>query len=218
MATTVVNICNLALSRIGEEASISSIERPGDDIHAQICARMYPMALGTLLDKHNWAFATKRATMAKLANFDASPWQYSYAFPNDCRRIIDLAPQEPEVRETIPVRNLPPLFSRKPKAVEFEVVNAGGTIAVLTNCENPTARYIIKNPPPSFFTDSFVDALAWLLASHLSGQAVRGESGFNYAGYCYKYFLMAYDVAAKQDASQTRRYARYVPENIRSRQ
>lgn len=210
MAASAVTICNLALSRIGSAASVSSIEKPDGSQDSLACARMYPIALGTLLDRHNWAFATKRATAAKLSNFDPTPWKFAYAFPTDCRRIIDL--QSPEY-ESVP----PALRGKLPRAVEFEVVSAGGTVAVLTNCESPNIRYIVKDPAPSFFTDSFVDALAWLLASYLAGQAVRGDSGFNYTGYCYKYYLTALDAATRQDSTQTRKYTRHVPEGIRSR-
>ena len=206
----------MALSRIGEEASISSIEKPDGKPEALLCARMYPIALGTLLDRHNWSFATKRASLAQLANFDASPWKYAYAAPIDCRRIIDLRGIEEKTIETHVVHT-PRLMSRVPDAVEFEVVNAGGNTAVLTNCEGVVARYVMKKPPAAFFTESFTDALAWLLASHLTGQAVRGDSGFNYTGMCYKYYLAALDTAMKLDATQTRKYTRYTPENIRSR-
>lgn len=216
MATSVVSICNLALSRIGEEASISSIEKPDGKTEALICARMYPIALGTLLDRHNWSFATKRASLAQLANFDATPWMYAYAAPVDCRRIIDLRSKEEKPIQTYATYK-PQVLKRVPDAVEFEVVNAGGNTAVLTNCEGVVARYVLKNPPAAFFTDAFVDALAWLLASHLTGQAVRGDSGFNYTGMCYKYYLLALDTAMRQDATQTRKYTRYTPENIRSR-
>ena len=65
-----VQICNLALSRIGEDGSIISLDPPEGSEHAAACAAFYQRALGSLLESHDWSFATMRMAPGKLATED----------------------------------------------------------------------------------------------------------------------------------------------------
>ena len=76
---TVVSICNLALSRIGDNATISAVGPSDGSFQAEACGRLYPIALGTCLGMHNWAFATRRVRLAAVADtmVDKGEWQYA---------------------------------------------------------------------------------------------------------------------------------------------
>jgi hypothetical protein len=50
--SSVIDICNLALSHIGQAADVSSIDPPENSIEAEYCARFYPMARDTLLEAY----------------------------------------------------------------------------------------------------------------------------------------------------------------------
>ena len=202
---TVVSICNLALSRLGDEANISSLDGIDMSPMARACTTLYPIALGTMLDMHPWSFATRRATVARVAGMDTAPWRYAYALPADCRRPVNLE-LEGDARGT-------KLFDD-----EFEVVAGdGGSRVLLTNAENPRLRYVINDPPVGAFSATFVDALSWLLAGYLAGQKIRGETAFNYAGMCNKYFQVSVGMALKQDAKLTRVRPRHVAPWIEGR-
>ena len=205
---TVVSICNLALSRLGDVASVSSIEPPDGSPQAEACRISYPMALGTILDMYNWSFATKRATLALRGDVDPAPWQYAYAVPADCRRAINL-------EETDATGEARSLTTDHP--LEFEIATAQGGRVLLTNVKNPRLRYVEVDPPVGSFSSSFVDALSWLLASHLAGPKIRGGEAFNYAGYCMKYFQQTYEQAIARDARLTRVRPRHVAPWIRGR-
>ena len=59
-----VEICNLALSHLGDTATVASSDPPEGSAQAEHCARFYPIARDALLEMQNWKFATRRATLA----------------------------------------------------------------------------------------------------------------------------------------------------------
>lgn len=202
---TVVTICNLALSRLGDSASVSSIDPPDGTQQAEACSRIYPLALSTLLDMHNWSFATRRATLAKCAEgtVPLGPWTAAFMLPADCKRLIDLRDD-----------GALPHMQHGP---EWEVVGTDFGTVVLTNVREPVARYVCSNPNPSQFTGLFTDALSWLLASYLAGETIRGDSGHSYANNCMKMFQTLAMTAMQQDARQVETRKRRVPSWIARR-
>ena len=54
-----VDICNLALGHLGDNATVSSISPPEGSAQAEHCARFYPIARDALLEMHNWNFAMR---------------------------------------------------------------------------------------------------------------------------------------------------------------
>ena len=73
-----VGICNLALSRLGDAATVSSIDPPEGSTQADLCATFYPMARDSLLEMHAWAFATRRVDLS-LLTAETDAWVYAYA-------------------------------------------------------------------------------------------------------------------------------------------
>jgi hypothetical protein len=96
MMASVVDICNLALAHLGDNATIASIDPPEGSAQAEHCQRFYPIARDTLLEMHSWSFSTKRAYGAEVEN-TWSMWEYAYAMPNDASDIIAVIP--PEARD-----------------------------------------------------------------------------------------------------------------------
>ena len=76
-----VDICNLALSHLGDVANISSIDPPENSVQAMHCARFYPIARNALLEMANWSFAMRRIALTPLSVTN-DQWQYVYAKPN----------------------------------------------------------------------------------------------------------------------------------------
>src|SRR3569833_584962 len=80
--TISITTCNLALRQCRAAPIVDIAE---DSIEARECARYYPQCLRILLERHDWAFANRRATLAELATNDrAAEWGHVYVLPADC--------------------------------------------------------------------------------------------------------------------------------------
>ena len=87
---SIVEICNLALARLGDEATVASIDPPEGSAQAEHCQRFYPIARDVLLETHDWSFATTRARLSLLADADTWEWQYAYAEPANTIRVLSI--------------------------------------------------------------------------------------------------------------------------------
>lgn len=208
---SVVDICNLALSRLGDSATVSSIDPPEGSPQAQYCATFYPIARDTMLEMHQWTFATRRIIPAQVS-FSYSQWDYAYAAPSDMLDVI--AVMSPDATDD---------FSQ-PLVVENQIlgsVNSGmgtyapqpyslesladGTVVILTDQENALLRYTARVEDTSKYPALFVDALGWLLASHLAGPLMKGDTGAKIAQSAYRSFQLAFARATSADANNQRR-------------
>jgi hypothetical protein len=86
-----IDICNLALSHLGDNATVASIDPPEGSAQAEHCARFYPMARDALLELHHWKFATRRANLA-LLNAESWSWSYAYAAPSLTLKLLAVLP------------------------------------------------------------------------------------------------------------------------------
>ena len=84
---SVVGICNIALSNIGDE-KISSLTDNND--RARACDLRYEDTRDSVLRAHPWNCATTRVELA--VSTDAPVWgfTYKYALPSDCLRVLDV--------------------------------------------------------------------------------------------------------------------------------
>lgn len=82
MATTAAEVCNVALSRIGQRELIDSLDE--DTEAARACAVAFPHALEGALAAGAWRFATSRAALALLPGLTGRFYAYAYALPSDC--------------------------------------------------------------------------------------------------------------------------------------
>lgn len=144
-----IEICNLALSHIGKYP-ISALTDATKE--AKECKLLYPRARDSVLRAHAWNFATKRLTLAELAE-DYDGWSYAYQYPTDClvaRKIYNSADDN--------------------DAIEFEVAtnSALSSRVILTDQENAVLIYTARVTDPNVFDSIFVDALSWRLAADLS--------------------------------------------------
>jgi len=210
---SVVDICNQALSHLGDSATVSSIDPPEGSAQAEHCARFYPMALAALLEMHPWSFATRRATLAAVVN-PSTTWRYCYALPSNAVNLISvLAPDATDdysssmqssaqaydndyARNTVGGAYTPQDFSP-------ETDDAGNDI-ILTNQADAVLRYTMQVTDTSKFSPLFVECLGWLLASKLSGPVLKGEAGMTAGQACVKTFAFWLSKATDSDASQRR--------------
>ncbi len=64
MSLSTVQICNLALAKLGDVAQVTSISPPDGSMQATYCALFYGQALAVLLDKYAWTFAVRTAPLS----------------------------------------------------------------------------------------------------------------------------------------------------------
>lgn len=187
---TEVDICNLALARLGDSATVASIDPPEGSPQAEHCARFYPIARDTLLDRHPWSFCTTRATLAQLSAAPTSGWQFSYALPSNALNILGLF----ESGST---------DDSDPKNFEIETL-PDGTEVIYSNTESAICRYTLHVTNPARFQPLFIETLSWLLASHLAGPVLKGDKGAGATLRCYQMFETQLARAIASDSAQRR--------------
>lgn len=188
---SVIDIANQALSHLGDSATVASIDPPEGSAQAEHCARFYPLALAAMLEMHNWSFATRRITLAPVAN-PSSTWQYCYALPNNAISLLAVLAID-AIDDYSGLDYTPQQF-----VVETDAL---GSDILLTNQSTAVLRYTVLVTDPTKFSPLFVEALGWLLASKLAGPVLKGETGMSAAQACTKTFVYWMGKAIDSDSS-----------------
>lgn len=203
-----VDICNVALSHLGDSATVASLDPPEGSAQAEHCARFYPIARDTLLSMHTWNFATRRRNLAQLAD-PAPGWRFAYALPADALDIFGiLAPGDPDPGSS-------PLADHQHAYVRE--VNSSGNQVIYCNVENATARYSIRMEDTTRFAPLFVTALTWHLASMLAGPIIKGDAGMAEAKRCAQMMHAFVAQARVADANQRHTTVHHVPDWMAAR-
>lgn len=205
---SVTQICNLALSHLGDTATVSSIDPPEGSAQAEHCARFYPMARDTLLEMHQWNFATRRAVLA-LLDATVNPWKYVYAMPANVINVIAVIP--PEANDDYSVmHNIPDQYGYRPELLptagnyvpqrySIETLSTG-TQVICTNQADAVLRFTVNVTDSTKFSPLFTMSLSWLLASMLAGPLIKGDAGAAEGKRCYQMFQAHFVEATQSDA------------------
>ena len=162
---TKTQIANIALAKF-REGRITNIESDTDSV-AVVMNDQYDHALELLLEEHRWHFAGQRVTLTKLQDKPPFGWNFQYALPSDCIRLKDVNGEDVESSSrlfTIEGRNL------------------------LSNDDVVTITYVAEIADTNLFSPSFVESLAFKLASITCGRltgdtdlAIALDKQYNYA-------------------------------------
>lgn len=186
-----VEICNLALSHLGDSATVASINPPEGSAQAEHCQRWYPIARNALLEMHDWGFATARALLAELPN--AWPqWTHTYARPSDCLKVLAILPSTGCYDHDV-----------QGQAYVTES-DANGNQIILTDQANAMVRYTRMVTDTSKFSPLFTDALGWFLSTYLAGPVLKGDSAVKIAQANMQVVMGMLSRAALSDARQQR--------------
>ena len=211
---TEVDICNLALAHLGDDATIASIKPPEGSAQAEKAARFYPIARDTLLDSHTWNFAMKRATIPLTTN-TLEQWDYAYTAPIDMLSPISIisptAQNDYATRMSagdtpggITSNYAPTIVAGQYTPQQFALeTDANGLTLIYTNQENAMLRYTAYVSDPSKFSPLYVITLSWHLASMLAGPVIKGDQGMAEAKRCTQ-MMNNYLVQAKQQDNMQR--------------
>jgi len=207
-----VDICNLALSHIGDDANVSSISPPEGSVQSEYCSRFYPIARDSLLQMHPWNFASKRMQLA-LVTQPFAQWKYAYAVPDDMMTAVSVLPPEAEndyASRFTPSEypywnaNYVPLVAAgayvpQPYSIEIDAL---GNKVIYTDQENALLRYQAKITDPTRFDPLFTMALSYHLASMLAGPVIKSEQGAAEAKRCQQMMAVYLAQAKVADGNQ----------------
>lgn len=162
MATTAVQISNLALTNLGISTLIAELNEASNE--ARICNLWYEQTRDTVLQDFPWPFATRRVTLAELSDTPATDWDYVYAYPTDCllaRAIVLQGIRKP----------------RNDLRIEFEIAYNGTQRVIYTDQIAAELIYTAKVTDPTQFDPLFVMAMSWALAAAIAPALVGQIAG-----------------------------------------
>jgi len=163
MAVNQVQICNIALSRLGHGKIQSMTE--ASSTGALYCNLHYDSVRQFLLRSHAWGFAKETEALA-LTTVTPLNWLYEYQKPSLCLRILGLTAEGGTdlVRTFSPgeMRYLPSGTSGEP--TPYDIVGD----KIHTNLQDAYCAYSIDIVDETKFDAVFVDLLAWRLAFEVS--------------------------------------------------
>lgn len=207
-----VDIANLALSHLGDTATVASLYPPEGSTQAELAARFYPIARDSLLELHTWSFAMRREELALLTNV-SEQWRYTYAMPNNVAQIVSIIPKEARDDYSVHVDPLTAFgfpynidsmavaTAYVPQAYDIETLS-DGTRVIRTNQEQAMARFVSLITDTTKFSPLFTIALSWHLASMLAGPILKGDVGAAEAQRCLQRMQIYLSQAKTTDTDQ----------------
>lgn len=210
-----VDICNLALSYLGDEALVASINPPDGTAQAGHCARFYPIARDQVLEMHTWGFATVRVALAYYAATPPSTWLYAYAAPTEVLNYLEIldplavddysynVPLEASLQGSVQSVNAlgRSLYTPQPFVVETD---ANGNDVIYTNQKDAVLRYTKVVTDTTVFSPLAIEAIARRMAAMLAGPLLKGDSGRAEAKAQLGLFQVAMEKAVESDSNQRR--------------
>lgn len=182
-----VDISNMALSHLGDSATVASLDPPEGSAQAEHCARWYPIARNALLEMHDWKFNTARVKLAEVTQ-NWPEWGYAYAQPSDCLKVIAVLPEGASGDYTTGYERTSvsaysqvgdytgrvSVYTAQPFTVESD---EDGNVVIYTNQIDAVLRYTRVVTDTSKFSPLFVTTLARYLAHYLAGPVLKGDTG-----------------------------------------
>ncbi len=141
MSYTKVEICNLALRRIGSSAIIQALTESSQE--AYNCNAFYENALLSALESYPWDFAREVVELTALADTlqDDDEYEYVYQIPSGCVRALYILPKQNP-------------------AIDF----ARRKTKLYANVEDAVLAYTDFVDVPAYYPHNFVRALSYAIA------------------------------------------------------
>lgn len=211
---TDVTIWNLALGHLGDAANVVSPNERSRQ--AELCRRYYPIVRRSLLEMHDWSFATRRVVLSLAASNPSTAWTYAYQRPEGAIRILEVG---------LEVQGRAPWAAASTQQLQpapyVQETAADGTALILSTAENASARCIFDVTDSGQWSPLFVEAFSYLLASKLAGPLITGETGRAESRRMLEEFRAFLGASEMSDANQQRvqqsLYENHVPAAVRGR-
>jgi len=159
------DIANLALGRLGVSLTVADLETE-NSLQAKIIRRNFRMSLDTVLEMHDWNFATKYLPLI-LQSEDPTPmYKFAYSLPSDALVIREIAREgfftnryqyqdEKEKWQQVYSSIGAVIYSNTPDAHAKYTVRIPTEIAMPTHFGRAVAAQISMDIAPSLITNNF---------------------------------------------------------------
>lgn len=223
-----VDISNLALSHLGERASVVSINPPEGSSFAPLCQIWFPVARRFALSIHDWNFATRRAEATLLTEVPLMGWAHAYAKPANSLTVFAVLPpgadgdvfssQLNKYAATSLQGFIEPYaaVAESPQDFIMETLDDGSEV-IYTNQADALMRFTVDVTDTGRFTPLFDLTLSHILASYLAGPILKGDVGRAESKAQLQMAMGMLGMAAKHDMRQQKSSVRPAPSWIRNR-
>lgn len=168
--TSEVSIGNMALSRVGSSAMITSFSATGTQ-EQRGCNLWYAACRNELLESFPWAFAARVVTLAEVADAAPGGWTYAYRYPANCAQVLVVTDENgmrsPVAQPLFTAAMMNPAMLPDPAPWQVHADDAGRLI--LTDVQDAVAWIVTYETDPTKFNAHFASALAWRIAGELVG-------------------------------------------------
>lgn len=187
---SLVSIWNLALSHIGNRATLSTTTAPYSTAEAEKCALFWPFArqFAIVKCKPSWARRRDAAALVDLGEYQPVEWVYSYATPAD-------------MLELIGVYDSQAVQDEKRKSARYESASDGSAV-IYTDVEEAWVRYLVDVEDTTKYHPTFTLGVSWLLASYLAGPIIKGVDGMKTAEALEQKAIAYLSMSETHDANQ----------------
>jgi len=157
---TVVGICNQAIARTGNSATIAALTEAS--VSARQCNAHWEQVRDEVLQAFPWGCSTKRVDLSLIDEELVTNWQYCYSYPSDALRIFAIvspASRNPSIEDSIP----------------YEIATHSGLKVVLSNEAGAEALYAWRQTDPAQYPPLLVKAMAAVLAARIAPAIGKAE-------------------------------------------
>jgi len=163
-----VQICNMALAHCGISLLIADLAEKSNQ--AELCSLFYASTRDKVLQAFPWPFACTCAPLQDLGNPPAN-WGFRYLYPTDCLKFRNIVasgcvPLSPGIRPGYSADSAPCTPPRAPFRVGLAA--DGSCKVIYTDVSGAQGEYTVMVTDPTLFPRTFVNALAWALATELA--------------------------------------------------
>jgi hypothetical protein len=195
-----VQICNMALSHLGQGKAIANLDTENSEA-AAACRTFYDICLEATLRDFDWPFASKTRALSLIEENPNDEWRYSYRYPTDClkfRRI--LSGQRTDTPDT---------------RVVYKISQDSAGLILFTDQEDAECEYTVNVTNPALFPSDFVIALSYRLASMLQPRLAGSHPGLGKAA--LEQYLFSLGIAQASASKEEQPDAAPESEFIRAR-
>lgn len=187
-----IEICNMALSRIGNSRFINSLSEKSKE--AEQCNLHFNHCRDTVLSDFPWNFASKRVALADTNN-PPPDWKFAYSYPTDCLKAIAIVQAGQK-------------YQQPNNAINFMVGSDENGTGKLIYSDQPQAwlQYVASVTDVNMFDSLFIDALAWRLAGELARPLASNAGIGNEAFQMYRIAITDAAAHSLSESAETNDY------------
>ena len=167
MATSVVSICNLALSWLGGDLIIS-LDDP--TVEAKLCKANYESLRDTVLEEREWTFAVKRVELQQLQEAPLYGFDKAFQIPPETIRLLQVSRAGADVESGgVASRN-----TGQGREQRIDWLREGETV-VANGVTRVYARVLTRIADTTKFTSAFDQCLAARIAMDIAIPLTNSE-------------------------------------------